>query len=317
MDKTKYINDVINKHPYSGPKYLYKYRPFDDHAFDMLENEYLWLSKASSLDDPTECKVTINEENYFDLVNNTIRREVVDQLLEFLYPYSSKETNERCKQLIYQCMTPDFRIRNNFLLDASFEIKELAPGVPNEMIVNIVNWMASISRMMIDESNIKPQFETLLLAGLEAREKIGICSLADSPNNEELWKNYTKDSTGYCVEYEMDDYEFNNLLFPVDYVEERQTNLVVQLVKSFIGEMITQLSNNQLQADKSSYLKLFTTKNTIWNYQKEWRLLGDANTKLKAPKIKTIYLGKNVSKENEEKINKLAKQNSYEIIKKS
>lgn len=314
MDKTKYINDVMNNQPYSGPKYLYKYRPFDEHAFDMLENEYVWLSKASSLDDPTECKVTINEENYFDLVNDTIRREVVDQLLDFLYPYSSKETIERCKQLFYQCMTPDFRIRNNFLLDDSFELKELAPGVPDEMIVNLVNGITSIPKM-IDESNIKPQFETLLLSGLEAREKMGICSLADSPNNDELWKNYAKDSTGYCVEYEMDDYEYNNLLFPVDYVEERQTNLLVQLAKSFIGQMITQLSNNQLQADKSSYLRLFTTKNTIWDYQKEWRLLGDANTKLKAPKIKTIYLGKNVSKENEEKINELAKRNGYAVRK--
>lgn len=304
----------MNKQPYSGPKYLYKYRPFDEHAFDMLENEYVWLSKASSLDDSTECKVTINEEKYFDLVNDTIRREVVDQLLEFLYPYSSKETNERCKQLIYQCMTPDFRIRNNFLLDVSFDLKELAPDVPNEMIVNLVNWMASIPKV-IDEPNIKPQFETLLLAGLDAREKMGICSLADSPNNEELWKNYAKDSTGYCVEYEMEGYEYNNLLFPVDYVEERQTNLVVQLVKSFIGQMIPQLSNNQLQADKSSYLRLFTTKNINWDYQKEWRLLGDANTKQKAPKIKTIYLGKNVSKENEEKINELAKRNGYEVRK--
>ena len=113
----------------------------------------------------------------------------------------------------------------------------------------------------------------------------------------------------------MEDYEYNNFLFPVDYVEERQTNLVMQLVKSFIGQMITQLSHDQLQADKSSYLRLFTTKNTIWDYQKEWRLLGDANTKLKAPKIKTIYLGKNVSKENEEKINKLSQEFSFQVKK--
>ena len=81
----------MNKQPYSGPKYLYKYRPFDDYAFDMLENEYVWLSKASSLDDPTECKVTINEENYFDLVNDTIRREVVDQLLERMQIQGNKK----------------------------------------------------------------------------------------------------------------------------------------------------------------------------------------------------------------------------------
>lgn len=304
----------MNNQPYSGPKYLYKYRPFDDYAFDMLENNYVWLPKASSLDDPTECKVTINEENYFDLENDTIRREVVDQLFEFLCPYSSKENNEKCNKLIYQLMASDFNINNNFLLDASSKLKELAPGVPDKMIDNLLNYMKSMPKL-IGEPNIKPLFETLLMTGLEAREKIGICSLADSPNNDELWKNYAKDSTGYCVEYEMEDYEFNNFLFPVDYVEERQTNLVVQIVKSFIGHMITRLNHNQLQADESSYLRLFTTKNIIWDYQKEWRLLGDANTKLRAPKIKTIYLGKNVSKENEEKINELAKLNGYEVKK--
>ena len=38
------------------------------------------------------------------------------------------------------------------------------------------------------------------------------------------------------------------------------------------------------------------------DYQKEWRLLGDANQKIKAPKINAIYIGKNASKENKEKL---------------
>ena len=66
--------------------------------------------------------------------------------------------------------------------------------------------------------------------------------------------------------------------------------------------MIFGMSNGQIMADRTPYIQMFLTKNTIWDYQKEWRLLGDANQKIKAPKINAIYIGKNASKENKEKL---------------
>ena len=79
--------------------------------------------------------------------------------------------------------------------------------------------------------------------------------------------------------------------------------------------MITGFSNGLIQADSSHFIRLFLTKYKKWEYQKEWRFLGHANEKPKAPKIKTIYLGKNVSAENEKKIRKYANLNNI-IIKK-
>ena len=52
---------------YSGPRSLYKYRPFDKYTFDMLENKYVFLCVASALDDPSECVVTIDKERYLDV----------------------------------------------------------------------------------------------------------------------------------------------------------------------------------------------------------------------------------------------------------
>ena len=49
------------------------------------------------------------------------------------------------------------------------------------------------------------------------------------------------------------------------------------------------MSNGQIMADRTPYMLMFLKKNTIWDYQKEWRLLGDANQKIKAPKINAIY----------------------------
>ena len=57
------------------------------------------------------------------------------------------------------------------------------------------------------------------------------------------------------------------------------------------------------------------TKNLIWEYQKEWRLIGNAGEKAKAPQIKTVYSGYNVSSENEKKIHDYFKDTDVKIIK--
>lgn len=79
--------------------------------------------------------------------------------------------------------------------------------------------------------------------------------------------------------------------------------------------MITDFSNGQIQVDSSHFIRLFLTKYKKWEYQKEWRFLGYANDKPKAPKIKTIYLGKNVTAKNEKKIREYADLNNIGIKK--
>ena len=57
IERINYLNKVISDGDgfiYSGPKYLYKYRPFDEFAFDMLEDKYIYLCPAMNLDDETE-----------------------------------------------------------------------------------------------------------------------------------------------------------------------------------------------------------------------------------------------------------------------
>ena len=77
--------------------------------------------------------------------------------------------------------------------------------------------------------------------------------------------------------------------------------------------MIFGMSNGQIMADRTPYMQMFLTKNTIWDYQKEWRLLGDANQKIKAPKINAIYIGEKALKENKEKLIEFCKKRSIVI----
>lgn len=235
-------------------------------------------------------------------------------ILEIIKPYTSNENYELARSLIYKVMTPNYKIRNNFLLDVSFELQELAPKIPQNLFANIINWFANIPDM-INSPEIKPQIEGLILKGLSARKDMGICSLAESSDIEDMWLNYTDDSSGYCVVYQVFDYKYNNLLFPVIYDDNRQTNIVMQVVATFLGQMIYAMTNKQIDSDRSQFLRLFTTKNKKWEYQDEWRLIGDSNFKITAPKINKIIIGKNASPEDKIKMIEYCKRNNiqYEI----
>lgn len=313
-EKIAYLNQIIaNNHQtrYSGPSLLYKYRPFDEFTFDMLENEYLYLCPAEKEDDETECLTTVDFDRLLDLETNNLKRECVNQIIELIRPYSSEETYEIAKSKIFAITRKDGTVPADFMLDLSLELQRMAPEGVN--VAPFVNWIVNIPEML-DKPEISNQLKPLFLTAYNARKETGICSLAESNDIDYMWENYAKNSSGYCIEYDFSDYEYNVGVLPVIYQDERETNIIMQLVGSFIGQMITGFSNGQIQADSSHFIRLFLTKYKKWEYQKEWRLIGKANDKMKAPKIKCIYLGKNAASNDIEKIKDFAKTKNIKLV---
>ena len=308
----EYLNSVVRDkdQSYKGPSTLYKYRPFDKYTFDMLNNDYVFLCAAGKLDDPTECMTTVDLNRLMDLQTNNLKRECVEQIIEIIRPYSSEENFEMARNMIHSIMNGDGTVRPNFMLDVSMELKEMYPNID---IAPFVNWIVGIPDKL-DDPLIKPQMELMIKLAMLAREKLGICSLAESSDIEYMWKNYADNESGYCIEYDISDYEFNKSVFPVIYDDDRQTNIIIQIVANFIGQMIFGFSHGEINTDVSQFIRLFLTKNTKWAYQHEWRLLGDADTKAKAPKIKRIILGKQVSEENRNMMMDYAHKNGIEVV---
>ena len=94
MEEVKeYLNNVLSTKElkYGGPKYLYKYRPFDKYTFDMLENNYVFLCKAADLDDKSECDVSIDIGSLVDNETGTLKKECINQILEIVRPYTTEE----------------------------------------------------------------------------------------------------------------------------------------------------------------------------------------------------------------------------------
>ena len=295
---------------YKGPASLFKYRPFDEHTFDMLENKYLFLCGAEKLDDPTECMTSLNMQNLYDLERDGFKRQCVFQIMELIRPYTSKGNFEQIQMLISQVLNRNGTVRPSHLLDIQPEIDELAPGVNT---APIVNYLVNIPEKL-DYSGMSDQIKTLILGAYEARQKMGICSLCEDADNEYMWENYAGNNSGYCVEYDFSDFKTPNILFPVIYQDERETNIVMSIVANFIGQMVFVMSSHQIKPDTSQYLRLFITKYKQWEYQNEWRILGDANTRTPAPKIKRIILGVDASVENKEAIRKYCNENNIPLV---
>lgn len=312
-EKIKYLNEFFNlkgDFNYHGPNLLYKYRAFDQFTFDMLENDYVYLCPAEKLDDPLECDVSFDMNDIYDLKQDRLKRRCVDKIVEQLKPYTTPENYQQVQSIMHGIMRSDGTVSPLNMLDASQDLKELAPEVDVTQFVNLIEEIPA----RLDNPSIKPQLEFLLERGYHAKEITGICSLAESNKVIDMWEKYAQNSSGYCIEYDVTNYEFNAGIFPVIYQDNRETNVVEQLVGNIIGQTIFGISNGQIDADKSQYLRLFLTKNTKWSYQNEWRLIGEAKDQKKAPKILRIYLGKNCSDENKQKMKAIAKVKGFEIV---
>ena len=289
-----FINAKRHGQKVQYPHFLYKYRSFDSYTLDMLENEYLYLCPAENLDDPSECIATISDQDIVALMANPVlfNFKCIDLILDrIIKPYTTKENFEQVKQLVYSTVTPTGIVRRNCLLEIVFDIQNL---VPNFDIAPLVNYLGTIPEKLNDPQ-VQRNIKKLFFLADDAHKYMGICSLTELDNSEKMWVNYANHSTGYCVEYDMREYDQLFALYPVVYQDNRETSIGVNIIETFIGEMIFGISNGQIQVDQSHLMRMFLTKDTKWSYQKEWRLLGDANQKIKSPTIHAVYLGKNAS----------------------
>lgn len=301
-------NEYINK----TPKVLYKYRDFDEYSFDMINNNYVYLTPSGMLDDPFDCLTDIDLSKIIEGDNKTLTKEMMEYIVDivFSHPHSNKVDKEYFINLIDEC-TVDGKIDNKSLEAKLDDYPELSLEQKNLFYGVMVNFQNTISTMTEDES-LKNLFKVLM----QSKEKIGVCSFTTKRDNKPMWSLYSNKYKGYCVEYEtpMTKDVIPNLC-PVIYTNDSETNIVKIMVKFGLETIIRFISSGQIKTNMGCFTELLCTKDTDWEYQDEWRLIGDAKTKVVPFKIKNIYLGYDVSKENEESMLSYAKVKGFGVYK--
>ena len=163
-----------------------------------------------------------------------------------------------------------------------------------------------------------------LKAGLQnikvgINKTFAICCFSEASDNVLMWSHYGNKHTGFCVEYDFSrckDLDALIRLFPVQYTNERPSIPTDLFDLSDIKNIKVAIGNKVIP----DLMMLLLTKSRIWEYENEWRIIGDqANLKdghiQDLPIESGIYLGANISSINAERITRIARDKRINLYK--
>ena len=140
-DKEKY--EILNKQLLKQYDYIdklpgkiYKYREFNEYNYDSLINNYIYLSKASKLNDETECDTIFDPNKYFDLIEGALEKEVINIILFALKDAMNEDDYIKVKSVFDNYLIKRGKLSNSAMLDFFMEFQNI---VPNEDFVPFIN----------------------------------------------------------------------------------------------------------------------------------------------------------------------------------
>lgn len=285
-------------------KYIKEEKKYRNYSFESLENNTIFLQDAKNFDDCFDCAVDLDynkflnnrAHKYCEYFNITINEN--DDINKLIYYLSCK---------LYECKTTETALLNVIELDD--EISKLHIEVfINKVFINLIekqDWNIAILEAINDEYN--DFYQSL--------SNFKICCFSTSPYLNRMWSSaYANNNKGFCIEYEIDlnnkeHLDIYNNIFPVIYSPKRNdfSLLSLNVDKSPTKEELWQIYFNGLLR-KSHY----------WADQQEWRLILPVGLIKENPmtflRIKKVYLGCKMSREDRLKIIKYCKLKSIEYV---
>lgn len=144
---------------------------------------------------------------------------------------------------------------------------------------------------------------------LRMKELFLIGCLCTDYKNKLMWSHYADSHKGFCIEYDygMIDIDAQTTLpLPVIYSDERPLiswKAALDNTPENLEEAVVQFTKGLL------------TKDSIWSYENEWRILVKTTevSDLPMPLISCVYLGASISDDNRNAILKIAKEKNYKV----
>jgi len=144
---------------------------------------------------------------------------------------------------------------------------------------------------------------------LKMKELFLIGCLCTNYKNKLMWSHYADSHKGFCIEYDYSDLVVDDhtvLPLPVIYSDERP-----------LISWKAALDNSPENVEEAvvQFTKGLLTKDNIWSYENEWRILIKATdvSDIPMPRVSCVYLGASISDENRNAILQIAKEKNYKV----
>lgn len=312
-NSTAFPEELINKQKFinSIPTILYKYRKFDKYAFEMIKDNYVYLTPVKGLDDPFDCFNDFTIDDLYNKKTGKITKKALDVIISFVYSFCDKtRSKEEMKKIVYDCMTEN--------------------GIDYEKAPKIVTQNGNIKTVEIEpffialnsfEENLKNVFDSSQMDGFAKSayspgDAVGVFSLSENRDNKVMWSLYGKNYEGYCIEYEIPRInDVINNLCPVIYTKKNNNRYIEKMLEYTLSALMRAITGGKVKGNLGAAMELFCTKDKDWSFQDEWRLIGSARDHCGLLKIKAIYLGFKVKKTNELRMKALANKYGFSLYK--
>jgi hypothetical protein len=176
--------DLKNVH---FPKSFFKYKKLNSETFDSLEKNYLWLSKISSLNDPFECSLQLN--------------------------------NDACLRVYYGDKRFSEGFKKNLNIEFSKEeIEQLTTSKKPYFTFIKICESKGLKVSLSAADQIKKQEKRWVEILTQITENIKVCCFSERKDSLLMWSHYANEHKGICIEYEFEnESETRTFLQPILY----------------------------------------------------------------------------------------------------
>ena len=294
----EYWKDALSKHIFSEasqsdiqmilkekrahiPTRLFKYREFNENNLESLRNSTTWCAAAATFNDPYDSSITLfwSPQDLNDLFIKGL----------FLTPqYGLPEPDPEMVKRVKQASDPETEY-----------IKILCERDSSQ------NFEQSTKAMKWAKGLVMEQFKKgVQLVNQILKHEYQISCFCQNLNSMPMWYHYADKYRGFVIEYNfVDSDKYDSILsnlWPVIYSEKLFD------MTPFLKPVFDNKPKNEL-------LPIFAciSKSIDWAYEKEWRLIienksSDKGMLYPIPKANAVYIGKDTSAKNREKLLKIA-----------
>lgn len=304
------IKAIIN-----APIKLFKYFPYTCYSLKALKNNTVYMQNSENYNDPYDSMLSVDYTIFF-----TERLKYYLKLLKIKFNSNDDfyKLNYNLALYIYDKIDNDMKgfIRNKNPLNFSYD------GISEECKLRIELFQTNTTTYIynqfpnfIDENKLyfnainHALQEEVKEVFLQIRRTIRCACFTTTNDNLLMWSHYADSHKGFCIEYEITNYNLENCslynnLYPVIY-----TNNIKYVTYEVLKEYSGFRDDSTLWG---MYRKGLLGKSIDWKYENEWRLTlpyskTDEIFDETFFSINKIYLGSKMPEESKKEIIKLCK----------
>ena len=307
---------------------LYKYRSTEGEAFayalDGLQNNYLWMAKASTLNDDLDCVIR------FDPIKEVERSR--QMFLAEPWRYFNQWLRKNSDRKFYTTPIEKYRFRKavecvdttTWQLDEKKAIDVLTKSgliksQAKKHITDLLQWIERNINSCAED--IKKSSSAFINLNQSNRQKIYVFSMTEDYDSDVMWGLYANSNRGFCIEYDFHRAKEMIVsikrklccLFQIMYMQEINELSFEKLDRFFFSDF----QDKQLYAEiNREFLNHLLSKEIIWKNEKEWRLLGleRNDNRLYADLVSGLIIDERVIQtENAKTLIRLAKERKWSI----